>query len=203
MSTNDFIKEGYIRVTELLSPWKDLSAIPAYLLQEKAIIGTNVHEAIVADSLGLPTKELTTREQKYFESYQKWNEMFKPEYCLREERLYDEELMLTGQLDAIVQFSANDAPTIIDYKCTASMSKKHWSIQLGWYYLLARKNRIPVKRKAFCVQLNDKDKAPKIFECEIENGLLDVCKAVYDSYIFFNDNIVGSASTKETLAINS
>lgn len=194
---NEEIKEGYIRVTELLSPWKDLSMIPPQLLEEKAQIGTNVHEAIATHSLGIPTKDLTERENKYFSSYHKWNEKEKPEFFLREERFYDEELMLTGQIDAIVQFPEENVPTIVDFKCTASASKKHWSIQLGWYYLLARKNGIPVQRKAFCVQLNDKDKEPKIFTCLIENALLDICKALYQSYIFFNDNPIKNSAAKE------
>ena len=180
------IKENYIRVTELLRPWQNFGNIPQSILDAKAEIGTNVHEAISCHSIGLPIPILTDREQKYFESYLKWEELNEPTFLCTEQRYYLDDLMLTGQIDAIVSFPGREEGRIIDFKCSANASEMHWQIQLGWYYILATKSGIGVNRNTFVIQLKDTGAPAKSYPFEITNEVIRICHAVYSSYTHFN-----------------
>lgn len=179
------IKENYIRVTELLNPWSDLGSIPIATLEAKAKIGTNTHEAIVCHALGLPVRNLTDRENKYFKSYKAWEEKYIPEIILSEQRLYDDEHMITGQIDSIMKIDGKES--IIDFKTSAKPDVKKWAIQLGWYAMLCKKNNIEVDmEKAYVVLLTDKDKCAQFIEIGLGVDIFDVCLSIYQAYVYFN-----------------
>jgi len=180
------IKKDYIRVTELLKPFTKFDQIPTTILQAKAEIGTNVHEAIVNSNLGLPLCPLTEREHKYLDSYLKWEELMEPTFLSSEQRLYDEDLMMTGQVDAIVSFPGRQEGRIIDFKTSLNANESSWCIQLGWYYLLCKKNSIQVNRNAFIVQLKDTGAPAKSYPFEITDSLIGLCHKLYDVYVHFN-----------------
>jgi hypothetical protein len=186
------IKKDYIRVTELLKPWQNWGTIPEETLQAKAEIGTNVHEAIAMESMGLPTPNLTEREQRYFDSYLKWAESELPEYLNTEQRYYDEELKITGQIDAIVAFPGRAQGRILDFKTSSKASPLHWHIQLGWYYLLCKANHINVSDTVMVLQLKDNGAPAKSYTYHITNGIIGVCKSIYESYIYFNPQILAA-----------
>jgi hypothetical protein len=173
------LKENYIRVSELLNPWKAWGTIPQQVIDTKAIIGTNVHEAINAHISGFPIQDLEPREKLYYESYLRWEEKHEPSYALTEQRYYNEGLMLTGQIDAILSDG-----TIIDYKTSSIVLHKHWAVQLGWYYLLAQHNGIEVNPRAFMLQLRENKEAVE-HVYDITPELIHICKATYDAYMFF------------------
>ena len=184
------IKNDYIRVTELLKPWQNWGTIPEEVLQAKAEIGTNVHEAIAMESMGLPIPNLTEREQRYFQSYLKWAENETPEYLNTEQRYYDEKLKVTGQVDAIIALPGRSQGRILDFKTSASAAPLHWHIQLGWYYLLCKANNINVSDTAMVLQLKDNGAPAKSYTYHITNGIIGVCKSIYESYIYFNPQIL-------------
>lgn len=173
------VKNDYIRVSHLLDPWKQWKGISQDTLDFKAQIGTNVHEAINCHIIGLPVPELTDRERNYFESYLRWEDLEKPIYSLTEERFYNEDLMLTGQIDGIID------GMIIDFKTSSIALHKQWAIQLGWYYKLAEYNSIDVIPRAFMLQLKEKAPAKK-HEYEITEELIGICESLYNIYVYFN-----------------
>jgi hypothetical protein len=154
-------------------------------LKNKANIGTNVHEAIQMNTLGLPIPELNEREKKYFNSYIRWEEEKQPIYHSQEQRLYDESKMVTGQIDGVFSIPGEQDKYIIDFKTSSAPSHRAWAIQLGWYYLLAKTNSIDVERKAFMLQLKDSGAPAKLHEYEISDLLLDICHKLYEVYVYF------------------
>lgn len=186
------IKKDYIRVSQLIEPWRDYEMkkkgvkIDPAVLDNKAVIGTNVHEAIQMHSLGLPIPELNEREKKYFESYLKWEEKNEPTYHSQEIRLYDDYKGLTGQLDGIFSTPGIEDRHIIDFKTTSLATPRNWSIQLGWYYLLAKENKMETSTKAFILQLKDTGSPAKLHEFEITPDLIQFCHSIYQAYIYFN-----------------
>lgn len=180
------IQNGYIRVTELLKPWTNFGAIPQEVLYTKAEIGTNVHEAINMHALGLPLPALTEREQRYFESYLKWEEGDEPTFECAEQRFYHDEFHVTGQIDAIVTFPGRSMGRILDFKTSAKPLPLHWPIQLGWYYMLACKNKLNVSDTAHILQLKDNGSPAKLHTYIIDTRILDICHCIYESYIYFN-----------------
>ena len=180
------IKKDYIRVTEMLKPWMNWGTIPQEVIDAKADIGTNVHEAINMHALGLPLPKLTEREQKYFESYLKWEEAEEPTFLCAEQRYYDDEAMVTGQIDAIVSFPGRTQGRILDFKTSFKPSPLHWPIQLGWYYQLAKKNGAKVTETGMMLQLKDNGSPAKPYTYDITPELIKNCWAIYHSYIYFN-----------------
>ena len=180
------IKENYIRVTELLKPWQNFGDAPQWRIDEKGVIGTNVHESIHNHSIGLPTIKLTDREEKYFDSYKKWEETTQPVFLMSEQRLYDEPLMLTGQVDCMISFPSDKQRILVDFKTSAKAMEAHWAIQIGWYYLLAKKNGYNPSTKAFMLQLKDTGGPAKAYPFEITDKLIGLCYSAYNLYVHFN-----------------
>lgn len=180
------IQNGYIRVTELLKPWTSFGSIPQEILDTKAEIGTNVHESINMHALGLPLPKLTEREQRYFDSYLKWEETEEPTFECAEQRYYDKDSMVTGQIDAIVTFPGRAMGRILDFKTSAKEAPLHWPIQLGWYWILAQKNGVKVSDTAHILQLKDNGSPAKLYAYIIGNDVLKTCHSIYESYIYFN-----------------
>lgn len=180
------IIEGYTRVTELLKPWQDFSAIPPEVLQAKSLIGTHVHEAISLYASGLPYQGLTHREEKYMESYKKWDENRLPQFLMSEERLYDHDLKLTGQIDSVVLFEGETQGVVLDFKCSLNLSLSQWKIQLGWYHILCAKNSIETMPEGCVLQLNDKGLSAQEYWFKFTDEDIQDCWDVYKAYRYFH-----------------
>ena len=122
------IKNDYIRVTDLLKPWQNFGSIDPEVLENKARIGTNVHEAIANYSIGFPVAELDEREEQYFKCYQRWHDKEAPLYDYMEQRYYDDDLMVTGQVDAVVKLKDYEGLHIMDFKTSSLPSHNTWHI---------------------------------------------------------------------------
>lgn len=135
--------KSYLRVSEILGRLQDFSKIDPEVLAEKCRIGTNVHESILQDSLGdFPLLE-TERAAAYFGSYAIFKAKEKPTYKMQVPRLYDDELMITGEIDGLVEGSLN-VPYIIDWKCSANANEEIWEMQAHFYWYLLKSNNIEI-----------------------------------------------------------
>lgn len=127
---------GYVRVSEILKRFSDYSDVDPVMLDEKAKIGTNVHEAIVKDCAGEFVTFESDRALAYFESYKMWNKQ--PKKIKQIPRLYCDTYMITGECDGIIH--ENDHRWLIDWKCSANASEKIWNMQAHFYWYLLREN---------------------------------------------------------------
>ena len=125
MELNKKSRENYTRVTHILSPFSGLDAVKPEVLAHAAERGTKVHkicEGIVAGFGDIGTDEETWG---YVESFKKWWESG-IEVVSMEERFWDDELCITGQVDLIIKTEAGNA--IVDLKTTSKVSKS-WPAQ--------------------------------------------------------------------------
>lgn len=173
------IKEGYLRVTEILSPFSGLSQIPEHILENAKERGTAVHKAILAIENGIGNDNLMDSIAGYMSSYHQWVD---GKVLLNvPNRFYDDSLMITGEIDAI--YETEIGHVIVDYKTPANESKS-WAMQATAYSYLARKAGYNVIRVEF-VKLDKNGKKPKVF-CYKED--MDMFCKILDTYRYFFGN---------------
>lgn len=179
------IREGYTRVTEILRQWDTFGHIDKDVLERKQEIGTNVHSAIKAHFEGIyfPLSEV---EQPYFDSFMVWHDFTCPKIIESEERLYDDSLMITGAIDALIKFPHERETVLVDFKTSASPNQKMWTLQAGFYSMLAKNNGKSISNRVLFLQLNPKGKMGKIHEFEITEYVTQTCLAALKTYRYLN-----------------
>lgn len=182
----EIISPGYARVSEILSQWDKFSGIDKDVLEAKKILGTNVHSCIDMYNASLPYIA-TEKEEPYVQSYIRWKNREKFLVVESEKRYYDERLMITGKLDALVHFKdeINDGGqvTLCDWKCSYSEDPINWPLQASFYRYLLLVNGVtciaPVVR---FVKLDKNGDMPKIFEYKCSEQLALTCEAAVVTY---------------------
>lgn len=173
----------YARVSDILRPFTDFSNIDPKVLANKARIGTSCHQAIADDIEGeFPSPDADA--VGYFESFLKWKEAVSFQCCASEMRYFDDEKMITGQIDAIGQLGYG-TPYLIDFKTSAQESPITWPMQAHLYYYLIQKCRIlqgDVAKKFLFIKLNKHGELPQVFEYKYSQNLSAKCMQAIDSY---------------------
>lgn len=154
------IKEGYLRVTQVLSIFSGLHKIDPEVLSRAAERGTQVHNIIEAQEGGLGVDEIPSHLQGYIDSYEEW--AFDKDFIGKPDRFYCDDLKITGELDAIYKEGNN--LVLVDYK-TPERESKTWKMQATAYAYLARKSGYNISRIEF-VKLSKIGKEPKVFTYE-------------------------------------
>jgi PD-(D/E)XK nuclease superfamily protein len=182
----------YIRVSEILGRLQDFSGIDEGVLENKAKIGTNVHQAIVEDTIGDFPILKCDRAAAYFGSYEIWKKKENPRFKIQVPRLYDNDLMITGEIDGLIETTRFNLPVLIDWKCSASANEDIWNMQAHFYLYLLKQNNIDVcKDKMIWINLRAKKAyvdggpegksikyyplAPKIYEFSYNDQVLSRC----------------------------
>ena len=148
----------YVRVSEILARLQSYADIDPEILEAKAKIGTNVHQAIVQDCAGEFVVLESDRAHAYFESYKMWEKSMKPWNIDQIPRLYCDTLMLTGECDGLMTYVSHagnikSGPQLIDWKCSASPSLKIWNMQAHFYWYLLHENGYRALDSMFWVNL--------------------------------------------------
>lgn len=173
------IKSEYLRVTSILYPFSGLKGIDPAILANAQERGTKVHEIIDAFEAGIGLIDIEKYLEGYFKSYSKWAEgkVFKS----KPERFYCDELMITGEIDAIY-LDGSDL-VIVDYKTPAKESKT-WAMQATAYSYLAKKSGFKIKRVEF-IKLDKTGEKPIVYTYEED---LDMFLTILKSYRYFYKN---------------
>jgi hypothetical protein len=187
------IKEGYTRVSEVLSLFSDLKSIPPDILANAASRGTAVHflcESLVlnhVDDMEEIVREYTRNEEHFqkeliqvnhlVNSFKKWSKG--KAFANTLDRLYDEELMLTGEVDLV--YRDERGYVLVDLKTPASESKS-WLLQGSAYHQMANKSGWRVDVIEF-VKLSKTGKDPIVY---VYKPRWDLFKAVLDTYRYYN-----------------
>lgn len=159
-------RDGYLRVTTILYPFSGLQHVDTAVLQAAADRGTRVHKVceLIAREIG----EFGVEDDiwGYVESFKKWWETgIQPLHI--EERFWDDENRITGQMDLIIDFP--DGKAIVDLK-TSSKPSKTWPVQGAAYAYLAKKCGHDIK-KVFFLHLNKHGKDPKLHDYPVDDEL--------------------------------
>lgn len=149
----------YTRVTEVLSHFSGFQSVDPIVLQNAAQRGTLVHQICDAIIEGMGVPPVSSEITPYIDSFLKYGE--KP-YIQKPERFFCDELMITGECDAI--YKENGCLVLVDFK-TSRAESKTWKLQGSAYAYLAKKAGYDVQRIEF-VKLDRTGKEPKVFVYE-------------------------------------
>lgn len=162
--------KDYVRVSQVLQPHTDFSHIPPSVLQNKADIGTRTHDAI-HDFLLDKFPVLDEDTEPYFESFHRWYTRMTPLFVETEKRYFDDELMLTGCVDGVIELIPNK-PTLIDFKTSVSESPT-WIMQAHLYYYLALSRHL--EHEFLFIKLAKNGTLPKVFTYKYNAKMLNKC----------------------------
>lgn len=180
------IKPGYTRVSEILSQWDDYEGVEKSVLEKKAALGTEVHEAImgVHEDIYLPFSE---EAQGYMDSFLKWKEQATPQ-LVSIGRLYCDKLKITGELDCLCKIKGSDEWIIADWKTTAVLNEKRCKLQGQFYYYLFQSNNIDMRYapKFMFIQLKKDGAFPTVKVYDTSKELMNVCMSAYICYKYWN-----------------
>lgn len=164
MSEDTEIKPGYTRVSQILGVKYKLMPLPPVVAQQtdlKKYIGDNVHRAIADFFNGIPSVLTDEEGGKYYSSFLLWHAERKPKIIAYEHRMYDDEFMLTGQLDALVRLLGSDELILLDWKTSYAQDKCAWPLQASYYMSMIAKCGFPDCRKSTFVKLDKFGDMPK------------------------------------------
>lgn len=164
----DDLKEGYTRVSTVASAFAGYGTVPKHVLDRAAARGSCVHGLIFdyMNDITIPAERwdfMGTDLRGYFESYRQFYDQYQgAAILLQEERINDDDLLLTGEPDLLIRH--NKKNLLIDWKCSHAVGK-HWQLQASGYdYLLKKRYRIEEEICIVFVKLDKNGKSPVVTE---------------------------------------
>lgn len=170
-------EKRYLRVTEILSPFSGLNNINPNVLQHAANRGTRVHKACEAIVEGLGDWSIDDEIYGYVESFKKWWDEGHKVLSV-EQRFFCSDLMITGQIDLILE--EGDGAVILDIKTPVRPSKT-WPLQGAAYAHMAKKSGYNIKGIHFLQLLKD-GSHPKLHIYEDQFELFKQCLEVFNYF---------------------
>lgn len=170
-------RENYLRVTNILYPFSGLQFIDADVVANAGRRGTKVHKICEAIVSGLGELGVDEEVWGYVESFKKWWGEGRNVVCM-EERFWDDDLGITGQVDFIIR--EGDRLIVTDIK-TSSRPSPTWPCQGSAYAYLAKKYGYDISSIHF-LHLNKHGKEAKIYDYAVDD---DLFLAIYRAYMHF------------------
>lgn len=132
----------YPRVSDILKVYtaSDMAMIQPEVLAKAADRGTRVHALCGGYARKLWLPDIDEDCLPYFNSFKLWCDENVKSVILTEERLYDDDLKFTGQIDMLVETKSGSL-ALIDLKTSATESKS-WPLQLAAYAHLSDYNHL-------------------------------------------------------------
>jgi len=179
----------YARVTEVLTKESDLFGIDPEVLANKARIGSNVHQGICDFVHGEPPI-LGRDEIGYFTSFKKWMNDARPTFIESEARHYDDEKMITGCVDAVIQFHGIGPRILIDYKTSAQVNAPYWNKQAHLYRHLLVGAGKPIAPTFLFLKLNKYGELPEVVRFTYDVNIMKECLRLVDNFWLTHDLII-------------
>ena len=134
---SDGIPEGYLRVTQALSPFSNLHKIDPKVLENAADRGRRVHLYCEMHAKNLFVSDYDEDCKVYVEAFKLWYDHNVEKLVYSEKRINSARHMLSGAFDMMVILKGDTGPSLIDIK-TPAASSLSWPLQLGAYRMLIR-----------------------------------------------------------------
>ncbi len=166
----------------MLYPFSGLDKIDPGVVQNAARRGSKVHKICEGIITGLGEHGIDDETFGYVESFKKWWNLGH-QIVMLEERFWDDDLEVTGQVDMVIK--TPDGLALVDLK-TSNRPSKTWRVQGCAYAYLASKSGHDIK-KIFFVHLNKHGKEPAIYEYERDDEFWLCVHRVFN-YFYGKDN---------------
>lgn len=158
-------RENYTRVTSTLYPFSGLDKLDPEIVARAADRGTRVHKICEGIIQGLGEIGVDEQTDPYVQSFKQWWAEGH-DVVLIEERFWDDDLKITGQVDLIVR--TDEGLAIVDLK-TSSKPSDTWPAQGSAYAYLAKKAGYDV-RKIYFLHLLKSGKPAKVYEYPVDDS---------------------------------
>ncbi len=168
----------YARVSSVIKPYSDYDFDSCPFSKRKAIIGTDVHQAI-SDDIMEDFPSPSVEGLPYFESYEAWKEVLNPIFINSEERYFDDTLRITGQVDCIIRIGSEIL--LVDFKTSTSESPT-WEMQAHLYHYLITASGKPISDRMLFVKLSPYGKIPQVFCYQFSSNILAKCKTAVEEF---------------------
>ena len=179
------IKEGYTRVSQILSQWDKFSFIDPTVLERKRLIGINVHAGIDSHNKGIPAYMSDDEGGQYFKSFLLYQRKERLAIINSEFRMYDDELMITGKIDGLLSYPGydQDKHILVDWKTSSTRDDLMWEMQANFYMYLLKMNGVDhVSDICRFVKLDKDGGLPKVYEYEYSPKIMESCFASVVTY---------------------
>lgn len=132
---------SYVRVSEVIGKQteRQMRSIPIEALANASLRGTAIHQYCTAHLKNLFIPQYEAEYENYLEEFIRWCDENVEHLLFSEIRLYDDELKISGQFDAIVRLKGSKKTALIDIK-TSATSSLSWPVQLAAYKHLCELN---------------------------------------------------------------
>lgn len=146
------IKEGFLRVSDVISPFTGVEFVNPDLLIPAAERGVAIHSYIESYFKIGDAFVFEDNLRPYYEAFEDFWKRHSHQFgdeckVITEQRLYCEKLQITGAVDAIVVTPSKTY--VFDWK-TSSRPQKHWALQGSAYrYLLEQNGYTNVENPTF------------------------------------------------------
>ena len=171
------IPSEYTRVTEILYPYSGLQSIPPAILANAANRGTKVHNICESIMKGLGDWGVDEETKPYVDSFNKWWSLGHKVLSI-EQRFFCSELMITGQVDMIVE--TENGAVILDLK-TSSKPSKTWPLQGSAYAYMAKQAGYDIKGIHF-LHLSKTGGDPHLYVYDDNFELFKKCLDIYKHF---------------------
>ena len=155
-----------LRVTQVLSMFSNMWKIPEEVLARKGRLGTELHGAMFdylfnGGGAGIDSMTISAEAKGYLTSFHEWTKDKPFEVKLWEERYTDEDLGLSGQIDAVFQVGLDNF--LFDWKTAAKEDPVSWRLQGTAYIELLRRSGHTVSDTFYFLKLRKDGKRAETF----------------------------------------
>lgn len=158
----DVVDPSYTRITEILNPFTKLHLIDREILAKAAERGTKVHDYCELYMGNLLIEEIDENCKNYVNAFIDWFDKTVQNVIFIEKRIYDDDYMITGKADVLLQFKNSHENILLDLK-TSEIESKTWRLQTAAYAMMIEKHlKIKVHRRA-CLKLSKYPNKPAKF----------------------------------------
>ena len=156
-----------IRVSDVLRPYQDWSAVPDRYMEPALERGSFVHLWCRNYALKIWTPVSLDQYRGYIESFRGWFDRYVQKVFFVEQEFKDEDLGFSGRPDIGCLLRGETEGLLPDYK-TSTTNQRWWIGQSAAYLHLVKKAGFPISR-AGSLKLNPDGRAAKFIPCDVPN----------------------------------
>ena len=174
-----------IRVSDVLRPYQDWSAVPDRYIGPALERGSIVH-AFCANYARKIWTPITLEEYRgYVESFRTWFDKYVVKVFFVEQEFKDEDLGFSGRPDIGCLLRGETEGVLPDYK-TSATTQRWWIGQNAAYLHLVKKAGFPISR-AGSLKLNADGRPAKFIPCNVPNEALAAFLSGLNAYRYFKE----------------
>ena len=180
------IPPGYVRVTELLTPYSGLNNIDPIVLAKAADRGKRAHNYCELHAQSLLIDDIDDDCNGFLDSFKQWFDDHVDYVVSLEKRVYEHSMRITGQYDMIVKFKGAIDHVLVDIKTPVSANRT-WAIQTAAYYYMINKNQPePLVTRRGCLMIDRNGTKAKFKEYVAHDHDVQIFLGIARAYRYFN-----------------